>query len=82
MYSGLNNRLLDSISTEDIKATSDEAWEETMAETHDCEAESRRECTCRRTEAYRERAREIRREIWGDEWDKPLLNIVEKGEEQ
>lgn len=77
-----NNLLLDSISGDDIKATGDKAWEETMAETHDCDAECRVECTCLRTEEYKKRAREIRREIWGDAWDKPIEHIVEKGENQ
>jgi len=68
------------VNKSDIKLASDVAWDETMADSHDCDADSRRHCICRRTQDYKDRAKEIRHEWFGDRWSNPIQHMVDEGE--
>lgn len=57
-----------------IRGASNAAWKLEMD--CECDAEIRSECICRRTESFKKTARLIRREILGDEWDKPIESEV------
>lgn len=41
-----------------------------------CEAESRRECRCKRTEEYKERAKFIRELLFPEAWGEDPLEIL------
>jgi hypothetical protein len=60
------------VNKSDIKLASDIAWEETMQDACECGAKERRECTCQRIQEYKDRAKEIRHQWFGDRWSNPL----------
>lgn len=64
------------VNKSDIKLAGDIAWEEHIKDDCSCGAEERRECRCLRNESFRKRAREIRKNWFGGEWDKPIQNMI------
>lgn len=68
------------VNKSDIKLSGDIAWEETMQEDCDCGAEERRECRCRRTQEFKDRAEKIRMNWFGNQWANPIQNLIEDKE--
>jgi hypothetical protein len=64
------------VNKSDIILASDIAWEETMMPDCECGAEERSECTCRRTQDFKDRAKEIRHKWFGDRWSNPIKNML------
>jgi hypothetical protein len=62
-------------SRDPVIIASDKAWKKTMKDKCSCGADSRELCTCQRTEEYKKKAREIRKNWIGKEWDDPLASI-------
>ena len=62
-------------SKDPVIMASDKAWRKTMKDSCSCGANSRKLCTCQRTREYKKKAREIRKNWLGKEWDDPLASI-------
>lgn len=67
------------MTVKEIKLTGDLAWAQTMYREGggcECGAESRTECRCRRTEAFKKRSKKIRELVFPKEWSRDPLKLI------
>lgn len=78
-------RQVEEVDKKEIKVTGDLAWLQTMHKNGECKcgAKYRGECTCRRTEAFKHRAKFIRKLVLPEAWSEdPIQKIAEKTREK